>query len=115
MSAHNIALGRSGERRVASRYRADGYEIVAQNWRDGRRGEIDLVLWKDRVLVICEVKARSSAHYGVPAAAVDWRKQRRLRQLAAAFLRAHDLRPGSIRFDVAAVHPGKIDIIESAF
>jgi Holliday junction resolvase-like predicted endonuclease len=44
-------------------------------------------------------------------------KQRRLRQLAVRWLAEHDLapRPQEIRFDVAAVLPGSIEVIEAAF
>ena len=115
MGSHNISLGRAGEERVAGRYRAMGYTVLAQNWRAGRVGEIDLVLARSGVVVICEVKTRSSDRFGLPAEAVDWRKQRRLRQLALRFLDEHDVRARSVRFDVASVRGTTVDIIEAAF
>jgi putative endonuclease len=115
MSRHNITVGRRAEARVAARYEADGYEVVARNWRHGRHGEIDLVLAKRDVLVICEVKARSSERFGTPADAVDWRKQQRLRRLAVAFLAAHEVRPRHVRFDVACVLGDDLTIIDAAF
>jgi putative endonuclease len=72
-------------------------------------------------LVFCEVKARSSSRFGIPAEAVTAAKQRRLRTLAASFLAAHGDAPGlpgrgaALRFDVASVHGGRVDVIESAF
>jgi putative endonuclease len=115
MGHHNIVLGRDGEARVADHYRARGYTVVAQNWRAGRTGEIDLVLARDGIVVICEVKTRTSARFGTPAEAVDWRKQRRLRTLAVQFLAEHDLRARLVRFDVAAVLGAEIEVIEAAF
>ena len=41
------------------------------------------------VLVFCEVKARASAGFDGPAAAVDHRKQRKVRAVAAAWLTAN--------------------------
>lgn len=98
---------------MAARYRSAGYEIVARNWRCGD-GEIDLIARKGATLVICEVKTRSSNAYGSPAAAVTADKQRRLRRLALRYVAETSSRR-RLRFDVAAVTPGSIDIIESAF
>jgi putative endonuclease len=75
------------------------------------------------VLVFCEVKTRSSAVFGSPLEAVTPTKQRRVRKLAASWLRS-GRRAGAryehIRFDVAAVTSGaggalEVEIIEDAF
>ena len=65
--------------------------------------------------MFCEVKARAGAGFGGAAAAVDRRKQARLRRLAVAWLTVH--RPGrvEVRFDVAAVTGAKVEIITDAF
>jgi putative endonuclease len=93
--------------------------VVARNWRC-REGELDLVVARDGELVFCEVKTRSSDRFGVPAEAVTFTKQRRLRTLAARFLADHPAasaggRRRGIRFDVAAVMGGKVEVIEAAF
>ena len=115
MGSHNISLGRAGEARAAAHYRAMGYIVLAQNWRAGRTGEIDLVLARSGTIVICEVKTRSSDRFGLPAEAVDWRKQRRLRTLAFRYFDEHDVHPRSVRFDVASVRGTTVEIIEAAF
>jgi putative endonuclease len=115
MGQRHLDLGRRGEALAADAYEADGYVVVARNWRSGRSGELDLVLAKGRLLVVCEVKTRSSDAFGVPAAAVDHRKQARIRALTAAFLRAHEVRPAGIRFDVASVVGNRVEILEGAF
>lgn len=104
---------------AADWYAAQGYEIVARNWRC-REGELDLVVRRDGELVFCEVKARSSDRFGLPAEAVTARKQSRLRTLAARFLadaRADGARGlgGRVRFDVAAVMGDRVEVIEAAF
>jgi|SoiMethySBSTD1v2_1073268.scaffolds.fasta_scaffold03983_2 putative endonuclease len=114
---HRQRLGARGERLAADWYRVHGYELVARNWRC-REGELDLVVARPGELVFCEVKSRSSDRFGVPAEAVTPAKQARLRVLAARFLAEHtsDGRRGwSLRFDVAAVTGGRVEVIEAAF
>lgn len=77
--------------------------------------------------MFCEVKTRSSAAYGQPFEAVTVAKQRRLRRLAVEWLRDHPgagAGPGSgrgvggvpeVRFDVASVLGGVVEVIEAAF
>jgi len=108
-------LGRSGESRAAAVYQKNGYTVIERNWRI-RTGEIDLVLERDRVLVFCEVKTRSSDRFGTAAEAVGPKKQLQVRSVATAYLSQRSGRaPAGIRFDVAAVTPEGIDIIENAF
>lgn len=109
------ALGTDGEAAAARWYEDRGWEVLSRNWRDGRRGELDLVLRRGRTVVVCEVKARSGTGYGTPAEAVTPAKQARIRRLAAAWLAAHEVRGVEVRFDVAAVLRGEVEVIESAF
>ena len=67
------------------------------------------------MIVVCEVKTRSSDAYGSPAAAVTFDKQRRLRRLGVAWLEAHDQRGAALRFDVAGVVGGVVTVLEAAF
>ena len=108
-------LGAAGEAAAERWYRDHGYRILARNWRC-REGEIDLVARRARVVVFCEVKARTTDAFGVPAEAVTRTKQQRLRRLAARWL-AETPSHGraSIRFDVAAVLGGAVEVIEGAF
>ena len=115
MSSGNLALGASGEELVAGWYRAQGYDVVARNWRC-RDGELDLVVVRARVMVFCEVKTRTSDRYGAPAEAVGRTKQARIRRLAARYLEeAAPVRPKEIRFDVASVLGGEVEVLEGAF
>jgi len=96
------ALGQFGERLAADHLEAAGLLVLDRNWCC-EIGEIDLVAADGAELVVVEVKTRRSLAYGSPAEAVTWRKLARLRRLAAAWLAAHDARPGSVRIDVVAV------------
>ena len=103
------ALGRGGEDRAADLLRAKGFTILDRNFRC-REGEVDVIARRHDTLVFCEVKTRRTDRWGTPAEAVGWRKQQRLRQLAAIWLQLH--RPGrvTVRFDVVSVIVGERDV-----
>ena len=114
MTQARRALGISGEDAVAAWYEARGYEVLARNWRC-RSGELDLIVRRGRTFVFCEVKSRSSAAFGAPVEAVTRDKQVKVRHLAARWLEDAPLRPTEIRFDVASVLAGEIEVLEGAF
>jgi putative endonuclease len=96
-------LGMYGETCAARHLtRAEGMVILDRNWRSDA-GEIDLVLRDGRVLVICEVKTRSSMRYGDPIEAVSDQKVERLKVLAARWCSSSGNRPSDIRIDLVGV------------
>ena len=100
---------------MASWYEARGYEVLIRNWRC-REGELDLVLREGRKFVFCEVKTRTTDAFGAPVEAVTRSKQMRVRRLAARWLEDEaPVRPREIRFDVATVLGGSIEVAEGAF
>ena len=108
-------LGETGEDLAASWYAANGYDVLARNWRC-RDGELDLVVALGRLVVFCEVKTRSSERFGTPLEAVTRDKQMRIRRLAARWLEdGAPARPRAIRFDVASVMNGRVEVLEGAF
>lgn len=114
MTGARRALGARGEELAARWYVERGYAIVARNWRC-RDGEIDIVATRGPVLVVCEVKTRTSDAFGSPAAAVTVTKQRRLRRLALTWIDVHGAQARRLRFDVAAVVGSTVTVIEGAF
>ena len=80
------ALGAYGEALAARHLVEQGMVLLDRNWRC-EAGEIDLVLRDGEVLVVCEVKTRSSLAYGHPAEAVTPAKQQRIRRLARRWRR----------------------------
>jgi putative endonuclease len=97
------ALGRYGES-VAARLLTDqGMVVLDRNWRCDA-GEIDLVLREGEILVVCEVKTRTSDICGTPHEAITAAKLDRLNRLALLWAEAHGIRPPQTRIDLVAVH-----------
>ena len=114
MTRHRQVLGAAGEARAAEWYVEHGYTILDRNWRR-RDGEIDLVAARGSEVVFCEVKTRSSTAFGLPVEAITPVKQRRIRGLAAAWLRESPRGWARVRFDVAAILGADLEVIEEAF
>jgi putative endonuclease len=76
--------------------------LLDRNWRC-ELGEIDLVLRDGDVLVVCEVKTRSSAAFGSPFEAVTPAKLSRLRRLAARWVAEREVHVPEVRLDLVGV------------
>jgi putative endonuclease len=76
--------------------------LLDRNWRCPE-GELDLVLRDGPVVVVCEVKTRRDASFGSPLEAVTSAKLRRLRRLAARWLREHDVATRDVRLDLVGI------------
>ena len=100
------ALGARGEDLAVAELRRQGMEVLERNWRC-RLGEIDVVATETvagrTTVVFCEVKCRSGLGFGDPLEAITWAKLRRLRALAAEWMRAHEVRAADIRVDAIGV------------
>jgi putative endonuclease len=110
--------GRTGEDAAQRVYEGRGFALVARNWRCSL-GEIDLVVVRRDLLVVCEVKTRSGPAFGGGYEAVTWTKRRKVRTLADAFLQRNAFEHARVRFDVASVWLGArgpdVEIFEDAF
>ena len=70
---------------------------------------------RQRSIVFCEVKARTTDAFGIPAEAVNYEKRQRVRVLAAKWLEESPIRAREIRFDVVSVLGTDVQVIEGAF
>jgi putative endonuclease len=107
MTGTRQRLGREAEDLVVTRLANAGWKIVERNVRT-RYGELDIVALDNRTLVFAEVKAgRAGSAFGPerPVLSIDFRKQRRIRRLATAWMsERHDLpHHETIRFDAVGV------------
>ena len=110
-----LRLGASAEDRVVEQLEAEGWEILARNWRGGG-GELDVVALRDGRLRMVEVKARDPGDPLGPLESVTRAKQRRLRGAAEAWLLTaqvpdHD----EVCFLVATVVDGRVELYDDPF
>jgi putative endonuclease len=110
--------GRKYEKLAEDYLRANGYDIVATNYRHGRK-EIDAICVKDNELVFVEVKGGRSTAFGDPVYRVDNRKRDAIVKVAQAFLQVSEVVYQSYRFDVIVVkeEEGRLEIehLQGAF
>ena len=99
--ARHLELGRKGESLAKTYLENNGYEILDENWTYGKL-EVDLIAYKDRVIIFTEVKTRTGNRFGEPEDFVDARKQRLLLEAADEYiyLMQHQ---GEVRFDIISV------------
>lgn len=102
MADHRRRLGAWGEAHAARHLVGQGMVVLDRNWRC-EQGELDLVLRDGDVLVICEVKTRTSFGCGTPLEAITPRKFQRLQWLGHRWLREHAARPRDLRIDFVGV------------
>ncbi|MEQ9300682.1 MAG: YraN family protein [Cyclobacteriaceae bacterium] len=98
-------IGDSGEQKAADFLLDKGYEICAMNYRH-KRGEIDLIVKKNTMMVFVEVKTRNNLKFGTPEQFVSERQQEVIIETANAYVSEVDWQ-GPIRFDIIAIVPEK--------
>ena len=106
--------GVAAELAAADLLRGQGYRILEHRWRFHRH-DVDLIARFGATVVFVEVRARSSARFGSPAASVTGRKQALLVRSAASWMQKYGLPGDTARFDVVAVQGDRIDWLRSAF
>lgn len=79
-----------------------GFVVLAQNARVGRL-ELDVVARRGSLLVVCEVRARTSVCFMHPIESIDRAKVQRIRRATALWLVKERIVGAHVRFDAAAV------------
>lgn len=116
MAQHNDT-GRRGEELARQHLEAQGFAIVETNWRRGKY-EVDIIAYREGLIVFAEVKTRSTTSHGNPEEFVGRDKQRAYIRLADAYVLKHQ-RQEEVRFDIISVvmtsEGYHIEHIENAF
>ena len=117
MADHN-ELGKKAEDLAAEYLVKNGYKILVRNFRF-QKSEIDIIAEKDHLIVVVEVKARSTDIFILPQEAVTKAKIKSI-VLAANHFMEEFIKNQEVRFDIISVLPdktGKLEIehIEDAF
>jgi len=103
MPLNRQQLGRAAEDAAAAFLVSQGFELLAHNYRR-RLGELDLIARSRELLLIVEVRTRSSSRFGGAAASVDARKRLHLARAAQQLLQQRpELSRLYVRFDVIVV------------
>jgi putative endonuclease len=117
MADHND-LGNEGEEMAALHLIRSGYDILIRNYMY-QKGEIDIIARKKDVIVIVEVKTRSTPDFGDPQ---DFLKAGQIQRLVATanhFVENFVEDDVDVRFDIIAIIKNKagtkLEHIEDAF
>lgn len=104
MNKQRLTLGHAGEAMAVQFLEAKGWTILDRNWRCPE-GEIDIVAYdpEQRAIVVVEVKTRAGLGYGTPMESITYAKVRRLRRLAAVYMKTQGRRAPRLRVDGVGV------------
>lgn len=102
MAQHND-LGKKAEELAAGFLLKNGYKILAKNFRF-QKAEIDIISEKDDLIIICEVKARSTDVFNLPQESVNKKKIRLLVSAADHYMKELNVNK-EVRFDIISVLP----------
>lgn len=95
-------IGQQGENLAVKHLEQKQYLILARNWQH-RRGEIDIIAWRDGVLVFVEVKTRCSSSTEDAMPNFTPRKRTALLQAIYHYLDQHQIDSITWRLDLIAV------------
>ena len=113
--AENKKKGNIGEAIAVKYLKENKIKILETNYKN-IIGEIDIIaLDNDNRILFIEVKMRSSAKFGYPREAVNYKKQQKIRRVAELYLKMKKKTDTYIRFDVIEILGDKVTYIKSAF
>ena len=101
-------IGRLGEKKALDYLETLGFQQLEQNFRIGR-GEIDIIVIKEEMLVFVEVKTHSNQWSQGPK--VSWYQQNKIQETAQRYLDQYYWE-GQIRYDVIEVYLDDLEEIK---
>ncbi len=116
MAEHN-ALGKKGEQLAIDFLLKKGYDILEKNYRY-QKSEVDIIAKTEDILVVVEVKTRSTPEFGNPQEFVKPKQIQSLVKAINNYIEENDL-DTEVRFDIVAIIKNKlgtnIEHLEDAF
>jgi putative endonuclease len=105
-----LTLGQRGERYAEQFLKRRGFKILARNYRCPA-GEIDLIIYNETgsgthqedSIIFVEVKTRTSEFFTSPESAVDPKKQRKIKKVAAYYLLQHEQTEMLVQYDIVSI------------
>lgn len=108
-------IGSTYEKLAVNYLIEQGLEIILCNFRCPR-GEIDIIARENEKIIFVEVKYRANLDYGEPEAAVNFKKQQRMRYAARVYLSKNGFCDDiACRFDVISVLGNRLKWIKDVF
>ncbi|MBE5746312.1 MAG: YraN family protein [Clostridiales bacterium] len=106
---NNHVVGILGEKLAVKYLKKNGYKILENNYKN-KIGEIDIICLDkiSKETVFIEVKSRETLAYGLPSEAVDFKKQKKIRDVASLYLLINKKYDDKVRFDVLEIVDKKI-------
>lgn len=104
MADHN-ELGKEAEKLAAEYLLKNEYKIIVRNFRF-KKNEVDIIAEKDNLIVVVEVKARSTDFFILPQEAVTKGKIKSIVLAANHFMEEFN-KNQEVRFDIISVLPDK--------
>ncbi len=113
---NNKEKGDLGEHIAKDYLLSKGAKILETNYKI-KSGEIDIITKLDEDIVFVEVKSRTNVKFGYPSEAVNYKKIKKITDIAKYYILKNNLYNTSIRFDVIEVYlkDKKINHIVNAF
>lgn len=114
---NHIELGKKGETLAVNHLVSKDFHILDRNYR-WKNSELDIVCKNDEMLIVVEVKTRSTSVFGKPYSSVNRSKQRQLIKVANKYIELKGIKM-EVRFDVISIIYNNKDMklvhIENAF
>lgn len=100
-------IGTNGEQLAVTFLKNKGYNILATNWRTGKK-EVDIIAETLDCIVFVEVKTRSNFNFGYPEEAVTEAKKTLIKSAAEDYFLQFSPKK-TLRFDIISIlQKGKI-------
>ena len=90
-------FGSMGEKIALDYLVKENFNIIIQNYRVGKLGEIDIIASEKEFLCFIEVKTRTSNLFGSPSEAVNKKKQQCIKILAQIYTKQHNIKDKDLR------------------
>jgi ribonuclease HII len=96
-------IGVMGELFAGMYFVRNGYEILEKNLHVSNNGEIDLLVKKDALYVVVEVKSGFNVSLDDAVSRVDEYKQKQLGYISGQYFTNNEIVPFDVRFDIVVV------------
>ncbi|MDO4778882.1 MAG: YraN family protein [Tissierellia bacterium] len=95
----NKMIGKLGEQIAVDYLVKNSYIILERNYSNSK-GEIDIIAFKDKKIIVVEVKTRKNDDFAFASESVNYKKIRNIKTVANDYIFRNGLFEYNIRFDI---------------